>query len=166
MATAQKTSPKPAAKLAPAPAQRAQPGKPANSRPPQRDEDKEARKRVVHPLVDSEDENVYPFAEAPADFDPKKHQPLKKRDFVTEVAFYDYKIAAVERQLAKLKSERETIATTGGKSALRDANKLSRMIEKQAEIIASLRAAGLDVDALLKQAEESAKKKLAASAGE
>lgn len=106
-------------------------------------------KRTEYPGIGGD---AYPFKEVPADFDYDAHKPLKKRDFAEDYVYLEYKAAECEAKAAQFRKEAEECKKLGSSSARAAAKRLVKMTEKMAELQAQLAAAGVDVDALLKQA--------------
>ena len=110
-------------------------------------EAKAPKGRPPHPAVGRD--GVWPFEALPGDFDLVKHKPLRKKDFSTEAAYYDYRVMVAESRVEKLR-ERATLARTlGGAKDAAKARRLLRIRAKFAELRRELEGAGIDVDALL-----------------
>ena len=106
-------------------------------------------KRVEYPGIGGD---AYPFKSVPADFDYDAHKPLKKRDFAEEYMYLEYKAAECEAKASQFRKEAEECKKLGSSSARAAAKRLVKMTEKMGELTQQLKAAGVDVDALLKQA--------------
>ena len=110
--------------------------------------------RKMHPLVDNKDTKVYPFASTPPDFDFKGMKPLKKKDFVGEGEFLEYKAAECEAKAADFREKAKEAKLTGNKADKSKAKRLKKIMSKAAELREQLKAQGVDVDALLAAADE------------
>lgn len=110
---------------------------------------KDKIKKVKHPsLFDAEGAPIKLTA-VPEDHDPRLHLPLKKNDFENEWTFLEMKALAAEQTAAKLRKEAETIKSLGSSADRARAKKLLAMQERMSELMESLRAQGLDPDAIL-----------------
>lgn len=123
-------------------------------------------KKPPHPSVGSDDPAVYPFPEpdigdkdnptwtsgAPADYDPKVHAPLKKRDFAKGWQFRQYQVEKAQAHLDDLieKRDSEYALSQGGDTA--EARRIATMAKKLAEAQQKAAAEGVDLSALLKNA--------------
>ncbi len=107
-----------------------------------------------HPLIGTKDEEVYPFKETPEDFDPKKHNGLKLKDFKSKSCFLVYKAELHEAVAKQLRLDAADVAKTGDKSQRRRVNKLKKLREQQAELTKLLEEQGVDVDSILDDEEE------------
>lgn len=90
-----------------------------------------------------------PLTEYPADFNPKLHLPLKKKDFADSTLYYT-KLADVYE--ARAKALREKAAEEGKLGSVKDkalAKRLIAMTKRMAEMKAAMSAEGIDVDDIL-----------------
>jgi len=120
------------------------------SRPGSKDESAAKPKKVVHPLVDSDDPDVYPFKEIPDDFDSSKHKPLKKKDFASEATYFDMKAAEYETKAEEFRAKAEEARTLGDKETRQAANRLKKVQKTMLELVGRLKKQDVDVAAVLK----------------
>lgn len=113
---------------------------------------KKESKRKQHPLVGSKDDNVYPFAEMPDDFDFVKMKSLNKKDFESDHQFFIYKAADADYRAEDYRERAEEAKTLGSSKERAKAKRLVKMQEKIAELRAQLEEDGVNVDALLENA--------------
>lgn len=116
-------------------------------------------KRQEHPLVGVDDSDVYPFTDVPEDFDYKAHRPLKKVDFRADHFFFAYKASEAEYRAADFRDREEEARTLGSSKERGKAKRLIKMQEKMEELRASLESDGVDVDAVLTKAAQTASTK-------
>jgi len=86
---------------------------------------------------------------APADFDPKVHKPLKKKDFKDEPAYLEFIAAGLDKKAAALREQATKIRTLGNTASSSKVKTLMKMQERMAELMATLKQQGIDVDTLL-----------------
>lgn len=108
--------------------------------------------KIPHPFIGSEDANIYPLKEVPADFDRDKHLPLKKSDFADETMWYDIRIADMEARLERLKQDRDEAKALGNVKDRAAAKRLAGMGRKIAEIQSKLEGEGVDTGEILRNA--------------
>jgi len=89
------------------------------------------------------------LTEVPADFDPKKHKPLKRKDFKDESVFLLSRAAELEKKAAWYRTEAENVKKLGSVKDRVKAKRLLAMQKRMQELQASLAAEGVDVAALL-----------------
>jgi hypothetical protein len=124
-------------------------------------------KRVDYPgLKDAEGKPVS-FETIPTDFDSKIHRPLPRRAFKNEATFWELKVTAAEKHLAKVKQMAEDAKKTGGLADKGKAKKLLNMLARAKELEAELAGElGADELAKLLAAVPEAKPKAAAPAAD
>lgn len=139
--------------------------KPQSAKPTQPGEKKGGAKRVNHPLVNSKDPASYPFETMPADFDPKKHFPLKKKDFKEEHQFCQMRLDIARKNVVKWENALAEAKVTGGSKDKAGAKRLAKMASRMSELQQNLgakgvnsgqvlAAAGVDLDALQRMIDE------------
>lgn len=105
--------------------------------------------------VGSKDPKVYPFTEVePEGFDFKVHKSLKKRDFAADHLFYLYRATELDNKAAAFRKQAEDAEKLG---SVKDRGRMKRLVklqDKVAELKQQLEAQGVDVEELLKSAEE------------
>jgi hypothetical protein len=89
----------------------------------------------------------------PTDFDPNKHEKLKEQDFANVAMFWDFTAAQFTKRAAACKAKADRMRTLGSVADNDRAQKLIKMREKQAQLMAQLKAEGVDVDALMAAAD-------------
>jgi hypothetical protein len=138
------TSKNPAAAAAPTKpnAPQAPSAKPGVKEPKAKKEKKPKVERIDYPVGDEK------LVAVPADYDPKKHKPLRRKDFKDEAVFVDMQADRAERAAKRLREEAVAIRAGGGKDKGK-AKKLIAMQKRMAEMQAQLEADGVDVAALL-----------------
>ncbi len=115
--------------------------------------------KKAHPLIGSKKEGVYPFKEAPQDYDPKKHLPLKRKDFDTLASYKYFQAAQLRAKADKLEEDAKNALTKGDKKAQRAKKKLKNLVAQRLEFQKTLREAGLtdeDISALEEEGLEEA----------
>lgn len=105
--------------------------------------------RKAHPSVGNKDTNVYPFKELPGDFDFATMKGLKKKDFATDAAYYEYRAKELEARAAKFRTQAEEAKKMGTSAERKNAKRLVKLREKMDELKAQLAAQGVDVESLL-----------------
>lgn len=135
-------------------AQSVKPGfKPTSAKPTAaKGEEKKAPKRIQHPLIGNADPNVYPFTSAPADFDGRKHFPLKKKDFKEEYMFYEWRLSIARQNVEKLEKAVAEAKATGGSKDKAGAKRLVKMAQRLSDLQQKLAAKNVDVGSILKNA--------------
>lgn len=115
-------------------------------------------KRVVHPSVVAKDHAK--LTEVPKDFDFSKNRPLRRKDFADDGKFFLYKAAECDAKAADFRKKAEEAGKLGAGKEKGKAKRLLKMQEKMAELKKQLSEQGIDVEALLKDADgaESEKK--------
>lgn len=130
--------------------------KPGTKEPKAKKEKKEKAKRVDFPGLfvekDGEKRRVK-LAEYPANFDPKVHKPLRRGDFENESVFLLRKADEFEQRAKDLRNEATIAEKLGNQADRAKAKRLAAMQKKIAELEASLKESGVDVEAILKAAE-------------
>jgi hypothetical protein len=85
----------------------------------------------------------------PVGFDAKLHKPLKKKDFKDEPLFLEYQATLLDAKAAGLRSQAEKLRAVGSTASSAKAKTLVKMQARMAELMAALKAEGMDVEALL-----------------
>jgi hypothetical protein len=85
----------------------------------------------------------------PVGFDAKKHKPLRKKDFKDEPLFLEYQASLLDAKAANLRAHAEKLRTVGSSASSAKAKTLVKMQARMAELMAALKAEGMDVEALL-----------------
>jgi hypothetical protein len=80
-------------------------------------------------------------------YNPKVHKLLKKKDFKDEPLYLEFLAAGFEKKATSLKAQAEKIRKLGSSSSNAKLKTLIKMQERMAELMATLRAEGIDVDA-------------------
>lgn len=102
-------------------------------------------KRPTHPGIGK---TGYPFSEVPEDFNFDTMKGLRKSDFSSKSAFYQYRAAECRFRAEKFDAMSVDTAKKGGK----DGRRLAKMIAQIAKLRETLSAQGIDVEALEEQA--------------
>lgn len=104
-------------------------------------------KRELFPgLWDAENETRLKLSEIPADFDPKKHKPLTRKDFDKESLFYELRARKCEEQAAKFRAMGAEADLIGGSSEKGKLKRAANMKKRFDELIAQLKEAGMTED--------------------
>jgi hypothetical protein len=93
------------------------------------------------------DPNVWPLKSVPTDFDFKTMKPLGKKDFAKRSSFFEFKAARLEDQAKRLREFAKTADEKGGGKGKE--KRLTKQLDKAADIMAELQGQGIDVIALL-----------------
>lgn len=104
---------------------------------------KEKKVRIAYPVPEGGLEAV------PADFDPKVHKPLGRKNFKNEAVWYELKAQELEKKAASLRVEATNIGKLGNVKDRAKAKRLLDLQKRMAELSESLVAEGVDVEALL-----------------
>lgn len=105
-------------------------------------------KRVPYRIIEEGKDAPPTLDGVPADFDRKKHLPLKKADFTNEWAFFEYRADLAERQAKRFRKEAEQSKKLGSTKDRVKAKRLMAMLNRIAALEAELAEDGIDVDAL------------------
>ncbi len=97
-----------------------------------------AKKREAHPLVGNTDPTKYPFSAIPADYDPKKHKPLKLKNFKDEATFLDYKAARLDAKAASLTASANLLREEAKQERLYGNSDKAKLAKKRAKLQAQL----------------------------
>jgi hypothetical protein len=131
----------------PPPANAVEPGTGTPVKPPRVKQ--ERAKLVFHPSLVNEAGQKVLLTVRPADFNSAKHQPLKKSDFVNEIAFLEDAALACENRAKKLRDQIAAIQAGGGSATTAAAAKsFIKARAKLAELEALLRANNIDPSSL------------------
>lgn len=134
-------------------------GNPASAKPGTEDQKgkKEKVQKIDHPsLIGEKDPKSGQhlrkrIAEFPKDFDPKVHKPLKKSDFENESVWLLHKADELEAKAKDLREEAKMADKLGSAKQRAQAKQLVKMQKRAAELMASLKSAGIDVDKLMEE---------------
>lgn len=111
--------------------------------------------KTVFKLVGSKDSKEYPFTEVePEGFDFKVHKSLKKRDFAADHLYYLYRAKELDSKAAAFRKQAEEAEKLG---SVKDRGRMKRLVklqDKVAELKQQLEDQGVDVEELLKAAED------------
>lgn len=147
MAKVTPTTAAPATAAAPA-----TPAKPANSAAPgtpdaaagAKKEKKKKVKRELHPaLWDEKNETRLKLTAVPADYDPKKHKPLGRKDFEKESLWFEQRALKCEAQAAKFREMGKEADAIGGSTEKGKLKRLANIKKRTDDLIAQLKEAGV-----------------------
>lgn len=116
---------------------------------PKADEKKEKPKRTPYRA-----EGAAVLEAIPADFNPRKHLPLKKADFKDEWTYFEYRAQLAEKNAASFRKQAEESKSLGSTADRVKAKRMVQMMKRMAELEAELKASGVDIDALKAAATE------------
>jgi len=107
--------------------------------------------RIPHPIlaVDENGDATAKIESAPDDFDRKVHLPLRRKDFVNDAAFFDFKAAEYTEKAAEFTSKAVEWRKLGSVKDRARAKRLRNMQAQMAKLREQLEADGIDVDDLL-----------------
>lgn len=117
--------------------------------PGTKDEAKEKKPKVVkvdYPGLTNEAGDDVLLEAYPEDFDPKAHKPLKAKDFKDETVFMIHKAEELEAKAKKIRDEVESIKKLGSPQDRKKLQNLQKVASRMNELVASLKAAGMDVN--------------------
>lgn len=120
-------------------------GAPASADKPK----KEKKSKVDYPGLYNASGEWNKLSSVPSDFDVKAHKGLRKKDFENESLFLEFQASQLEAKAKSLREHAEKIRSLGSTASSAKAKTLVKMQQRMAELIASLKADGMDVDALL-----------------
>ena len=101
-------------------------------------------------LVGNTDPEIYPFKVAvPEGFDFKLHANLKKKDYISDYLYFEFRAAGAENAVISFKELAEEAKKLGSSKDRAKAKRLVKMTSKLSELKQQLIAAGVDVEALL-----------------
>lgn len=106
--------------------------------------------KVAHPLIGNPDPAIYPFENCPEDFSVTKHLPLAKKDFKSEVHFYQWRVNTVSRTLDRLKGDLEMAKLGGSKQDRAGIKRIGKMAESIQRLQEKLSSQGVDTVSVLK----------------
>ena len=122
----------------------------ANAKPTsEKKEKKEKKARVPHPALFNAAGEAVKLTSIPADFDPKLHKPLKRKDFESEAAFMRMQADEFEARAKRLRVEAEQAEKLGNTKDRAKAKKLLGMQKRIEELKAEMSKDGFDIDQLL-----------------
>ena len=98
-----------------------------------------------HPAITAETK----LKEVPEDFNFKKHNPIKRKNFEREEFYFDYKVLECDYHRDMYLKRAEEARTLGSTTDRAKAKRLRSMQEKMAELRQQLESQGIDVDKLL-----------------
>lgn len=116
-----------------------------------------AVKRIHHPLLQAQEKTIEksgkkvirPTAklkEIPADYNPKIHKPLSRRDFDDESLALEWQAKGYEEKAKSLREQATELRGMGGIKDRAEAKKLLALQKRMLEMTASLEARGVNVD--------------------
>ena len=116
-----------------------------------------AVKRIHHPLLQAQEKTIEksgkkvirPTAklkEIPADYNPKLHKPLSRRDFDDESLALEWQAKGYEEKAKSLREQATELRGMGGIKDRAEAKKLLALQKRMLEMTASLEARGVNVD--------------------
>lgn len=116
----------------------------------------EKKGKIFHPALkaDAEGKPTVKLEEVPADYDPKKHKPLKKSDFASEATYCIMRAEELERKAADYRQEADLIKKGGGKKAAQKAKRLAKMQERMEALKKELAESGINVEELMSSLDE------------
>jgi len=124
------------------------------AKPTQKKKEK-SKGRPVFGLVGNKDEKIYPFkAAVPEGYNFKEFKPLKKKDFVDDATYLEYRAAECEAKAVAFKAQAEEARKIGSSKDKQKAKRLIKLQEKMDELKKQLQDQGIDVESLLKTEEE------------
>lgn len=106
-------------------------------------------KRNAYPGLFNAAGEVIKLEAVPTDFDSKAFVPLKKRDFKDESLFLEHNANLLEAKAKSLREQADKMRKLGNSASSGKLKTLLKMQDRMAEIIASLKAEGLDIDSML-----------------
>lgn len=113
-------------------------------------ENKKPKKvKKAYPGLTNEAGEVLKLEAVPSDFNHKAHIPLKKKDFKDESLFLEHNANMFELRAKSLRNQAEKLRKLGNSASSGKLKTLLKMQDRMAEIIASLKAEGLDIDTML-----------------
>jgi len=122
--------------------------RPASKKPGQK---KSPTEKKPHPSIGSTKPGVYPFTQAPADFDPIKHKPLRAADFSNKSLFFTYKAEMCDRQAEEYR-RRAADPKSHSSTLAKRATKAKKLALQLAALREELSAGGVDFAALEREA--------------
>lgn len=134
-----------------APAKQAPKGaKPGEAGPAQgKKEPKPKIVKVPYGKRDAEGDLLQKLSERPADFDRKKHEPLRRKDFDTFANYLDFRAAGMEDAAKQMRQMAADEREGKGKSTKAKQKRLLNLKDKFEQLRKELEAAGVNVDAAL-----------------
>jgi len=130
--------------------------------------------RVLYPGLYSDTEKddkgrpkqISKLDSVPADFNPKIHLPLQRRDFKDESVYFQLRADIAKKSAERFQKLADDAKKLGGMKERVKAKKLLQMQKRMADLIAELKAGGTNVDELLANppADEDAAEKTAVTA--
>jgi len=111
----------------------------------------EKPKRVPYPGLnpDKDGKTTTKLKDFPADFDPKLHKGLTRKDFENEAPFLRKLADELEGRVKKLRAEADDAEKLGSASQRATAKKLRAMFDKFNELKKELEADGVDVATIM-----------------
>lgn len=102
---------------------------------------------ILHPLFASDPD--VKVETVPDDFDPKKHKPLKKKNFTEEHFFFTFRADAFRRLATRFDVKSKESKLLGATGNQVKARRLVKMQAKIKELQEQLQSQGVDTDALM-----------------
>lgn len=107
-------------------------------------------KRTYHPAtLDEEGKPRKRLDAVPADFNPKIHKPLGRKNYKDEGAWLEAKATELEKKAKDLRIEAENSRKLGNVADRANVKRLLAMQKRAQDLAAELLAQGIDVNALL-----------------
>lgn len=129
---------------------------------PEAAEKKPKIKRVPYGQRDAEGELLTKLTGKPADFNPKQHEGLKRKDFASLADFLDFRASEVEAHAKALRQQAADERSGVGKVTKGKQKRLINLHSQYEALMKELQAAGVDVQAALANAAKAAAEKAAA----
>jgi len=115
----------------------------------------EATKRGTFNLVGNKSPEIYPFkVPVPEDYDFKTMKLLKKKDYIADHLWFEFKAIDADNKAAAYRKLAEESKKLGSGKDRAKAKRLVKMTSKLEELKQQLEAAGVDTSALLKKAND------------
>lgn len=86
----------------------------------------------------------------PDGFDFNHNKPLRRKNFTHDALFFEHKAAEMNFKATRFRGQAAEAKALGSRADRAKAKKLQRLNGKMAELVAELRAQGVDTDVLLK----------------
>lgn len=90
----------------------------------------------------------------PADFDPKKHKPLRRSDFKNELPYLEHRREKLQSQLTSVEEEIKLVKETGSSGGRAKAKKLLKVQNELDTLKDALAAQGINAEELLAKMKE------------
>lgn len=110
---------------------------------------KEKVKKSIYPGLINDEGVEVKLTAVPEDYDPKKHSLLKKKNFNDDSLFLEFQAAQLEKKAQALRSQATKLRELGNTASSGKLKTLLKMQERMNELMATLRAEGLDIDSMM-----------------